>query len=320
VDILLPSFLLYLVGELALVGLLVFIGFTIFNIYRKPLPSRTFGLASKGSAWAIVTGAGDGIGKVFCIELARLGYNVLMISRTMSKVEALAKEIESKYGVSTKGIGADFGSSDKSFYNEISETVKSLNRVSILVNNVGINYEFPSKFLDQTPELDDQIIEVNIKSLLGMTRLVLPHMLKQKSGGIINLSSLAGRVPSPMLAVYSGTKAYIDFYSASLAREYQDQGISVLSIAPGLTVSNMSQARRPNLALGIVNPQPVVRAALANLGQRTRITGHPLHILIETVLRLLPGSISSKYIYGLHQGIRSKALAKRERENKNKTT
>jgi len=302
----------YYVGELTILAVIIYLLYTLVwkRLLRPPTSMRKYGLTSKGSAWAVVTGASDGIGRVFALELAKKGFNLILISRTMSKIEAVSSEIESKYGVKTKGLAVDFASPDKSYYQTISDTITHTGPIGILVNNVGINYSFPAKLLDQTQQLDNQIVDVNINSLNTMTRLVLPEMIKNKRGGIINLSSFSGRIPAPMLATYSGTKAYVDYYSNALAAEYANQGINVMSIAPGLVTSNMSQVKRPKLIAGIVSPEPVVRSALNNLAYETKWTGHWVHSLQEVVMSLVPLSFATNQILSIHLGIRIRALKK----------
>jgi len=310
--------LAFYVGELTVIFLVVYSLYILVwkRLLRPATSMKRFGLTSRGSAWAVVTGASDGIGRVFALELAKRGFNIMLISRTLSKIQAVAEEIETKYKVKTKGIAVDFASQDKSFYKEIDDVVSRTGPIGILVNNVGINYAFPAKLLDQTQQMDNQIVDVNINSLNTMTRLVLPEMLKNKAGGIINLSSFAGRVPSPMLATYSGTKAYIDFFSNSLAAEYADQGICVMSIAPGLVTSNMSQIKKPKLIAGIVSPEPVVRSALNNLGYETKWTGHLVHSLQETLMAsIVPLSFATRKILDIHLDIRRRALRRQESSN-----
>jgi len=281
-------------------------------------PGTSLKRYSADGGWAIVTGASDGIGKVFAKELARRGFNILLISRTMSKIDAVAKEIESKYKVKTKGLAVDFASTDPAIWNPIRSSIQSLDRIGLLVNNVGINYGYPTNFVDSTPELDDSIVQVNIKVLTTLTRLVLPEMIKNKRGVIINLSSFAGRIPSPMLAVYSGTKAFVDYFSNALSAEVKPLGIEVLAITPSLVVSNMSKVSRPNLLAGIVLPEPVVRNALGVVGQETRWSPHWFHAVQEWVLNSLPLSTAIGKVNSIHKDVRRRALAKEKREREAK--
>jgi len=220
--------------------------------------------------------------------------------------------------VKAKYLSVDFSSTDNSIYQNIAKVIQECGRIGILVNNVGINYPFPTYFLDADPQLDDSIIQVNIKALHSMIRLVLPEMLKNKSGGIINLSSFTGRVPSPMLATYSATKAYIDAFSVALSSEYQSKGIDILSITPGLVVSNMSQKSRPNYMQGVVNPGPVVRSALNALGREQRWCPHPLHAVLETAFGSAPLVHATGVVHNIHKDVNRRALDKRERNKQQK--
>nr|XP_053650231.1 very-long-chain 3-oxoacyl-CoA reductase-B-like [Cherax quadricarinatus] len=170
----------------------------------------------KTGEWAVVTGATDGIGRAYAFELARLGLKVVLVSRNPFKLQNVAAEINSKYGVDTKIIDVDFTKED--IYERLESEVGKLD-VGVLVNNVGMSYDFPEYFTDisDCQEMCDRLINCNIKSLTHMTRIVLPGMVERKRGVIMNLSSLSSIIPAPLLAVYGATKfipelIFINFY------------------------------------------------------------------------------------------------------------
>jgi 17beta-estradiol 17-dehydrogenase / very-long-chain 3-oxoacyl-CoA reductase len=123
------------------------------------------------------------------------------------------------------------------------------------------------------------MIQVNISVTNKMTRAVLPQMVENKAGAIINLSSMAGRMPTPMLAVYSGTKAYLDFFSKALSQEYQAQGIVVQSVTPGMVVSNMSKIRRPSLM--VASPEHIAQRSVGRLGDEVELSPFYTHGIIK---------------------------------------
>jgi len=321
IDVLFPSLHVVscVLGELfILIAIIRFLLFVKKHFLRKPNFAK-FGLNSKGSAWAVITGGSDGIGKVFARTLAKHGFNVFLISRTEEKLEKVAKQIKDDFGVSVKSLAVDFSLNDKSDYEKIEKIINSLDNIGILINNVGINYPYPAKFLDRDESLDERMINVNIISLKKMTHIVLPEMLKKKHGGIINLSSFTGIVPSPMLATYSASKAYIDAFSVSLSVEYASEGISILSITPGLVVSNMSKRSSPSYMQGVVAPQPVVNSALASLGVEQRFAPHFLHAIIENVLRAIPLKYATGFVFNIHKDINRRALAKQKQQHQQTT-
>merc|ERR1711879_74279 len=207
-------------------------------------------LSKEAGGWAIVTGASDGIGKAYSLTLAKKGFNVFLISRTLSKLEDVAT-----------------GANE---FEEIENEIKSLGRAVILVNNVGMNYSYPNHFLEASEEQDFNIVNVNINVTNKMTRIVLPFLLENKAGAVINLSSMAGRVPTPMLAVYSGTKAYIDFFTKCLAQEYKGNGIIFQSVTPGMVVSNMSKIRKTSVM--VASPEHIASRSLGKLGDDVELS------------------------------------------------
>ena len=122
--------------------------------YKKKLKVR------KGQ-WAVVTGASDGIGKQFCLQLAKKGYNICLLSRTKAKLDAVAEECQ-KEGVDTKVVPVDF-SVEPSVYTKILEAEVSPLETDVLVNNVGISFEYPEFYLQTQDNLDERMVNVNIQ-------------------------------------------------------------------------------------------------------------------------------------------------------------
>eukprot|EP01087_Luapelamoeba_hula_P005320 TRINITY_DN153_c0_g1_i1.p1 TRINITY_DN153_c0_g1~~TRINITY_DN153_c0_g1_i1.p1 ORF type:complete len:320 (-),score=63.72 TRINITY_DN153_c0_g1_i1:114-1073(-) len=299
-------------------GAVVVIKFLVWDLFRTLYKRCIRGAADltrygakSGSVWAVVTGASEGIGKAYAIELAKRGFNVVILSRTLKKLQEAQREINTSYPkVQVEVKDFDFGS-DKPNYAMIEDFLKDKD-VGILVNNVGVNYPYPANYLDTEPQKNNQIVDVNVKALNEMTRIVMPIMIKRKAGGIINVSSFSGVVPAPMLSVYSGTKAYINFFSLCLATEYKRSGIDVLSVTPSMVVSNMSKFRQPSLLKGVTSADKVARGSLNVLGLETHWSPFWLHALLEYVFQRLPSATVLDKINEMHIGIRKRALRKEE--------
>ncbi|KAK1153557.1 very-long-chain 3-oxoacyl-CoA reductase-B isoform X2 [Acipenser oxyrinchus oxyrinchus] len=181
---------------------------------------------SKFGKWAVVTGATSGIGKAYAHELARRGLDVVLISRSLERLNQVACEIEQQHGRSTRVIQADFTDGHR-IYQHIEEGLAGL-EIGILVNNVGMNYAATLVFLLDVPNPGQ------------MTRIVLPQMIQRKKGLIINISSEAGAHPHPMLTLYSATKGFVNYFSRCLDSEYRGEGITVQCVAPLLVSTNMT--------------------------------------------------------------------------------
>jgi len=312
---------LCVIGAIIVARFLVWeVGRALYKRLLRPAASlKRFGQNGGNGAWAVVTGASDGIGKAYALTLAKRGFNILLISRTQSKLDEVATEIKAKHKVKTEVHVADFAAADGSFFDGIKRVIDTkCQPVGILVNNVGISYPFPGNFLDVSKELCDTILNVNIRSVNEMSRMVLPKMVEKKAGAIINVSSISGAVPAPMLAVYSGSKAYVNFFSQCLATEYARSGIAVQSITPSLVVSNMSKIRRASLVQGVTTPEVIVNGSLNDLGYEIHWSPFWVHALQEWAMtRVLPLSYTlNNIILKMHISIRKRALAKLEADKK----
>ncbi|KAL1969855.1 hypothetical protein VTN77DRAFT_7364 [Rasamsonia byssochlamydoides] len=290
---------------------------SLFVLPGKSL--RSFG--PKGS-WALITGASDGIGKEFALQLARAGYNLLLVSRTESKLTALVDEICAKNpSVQAKTLAMDFARNNDADYEKLKTLVDDLD-ISILVNNVGKSHNMPVPFV-QTPEDEmTDIITINCMGTLRVTQLVTPGMIKRRRGLILTMGSFGGLVPTPLLATYSGSKAFLQYWSTALGAELEPYGIKVQLLQAHLITSAMSKIRKPSAT--VPTPRTFVKAALAKIG---RHGGSPFytyssspywsHGLMAWFLTCVMG-VMSKSVLGInksmHESIRKRALRKAERE------
>ncbi|XP_020783115.2 very-long-chain 3-oxoacyl-CoA reductase-B [Boleophthalmus pectinirostris] len=259
--------------------------------------------------WAVVTGATDGIGKAYAEELARRGFSIVLISRSQDKLDDVAKAVESKYGVQTKTIAADFSSVD--IYSNIEDGLRGL-EIGVLVNNVGISYSYPEFFL-RIPNLNsfiDTMVNINIVSVCQMTRIVLPQMVDRKKGAILNLSSASGMHPLPLLTVYSASKAFVDYFSQGLQAEYKSKGVIIQSIMPFYVATKMSKIRRPTLDKP--TPERYVKAALNTVGLQERTNGYLPHAVMAWVTSSLPTGLFHKYVMGMGLSQRARYLKKQK--------
>lgn len=185
--------------------------------------------------YVLITGATNGIG----YELAKLfagdGYNLIIVARSEERLNKTALQIVQQYGVEVVKIPADLFNPKASF--EVYDAVKAKNlRVDILVNDAGQGQYGEFVNTDIYRELD--IIQLNIASVVVLTKLFLKDMTTRGDGKILNLASIAGKTPGPLQSVYHGTKAFVHSFTEAIRSEVKDLGITVTSLLPGATATD----------------------------------------------------------------------------------
>uniref|UniRef100_A0A673C2Z4 Hydroxysteroid (17-beta) dehydrogenase 12b n=1 Tax=Sphaeramia orbicularis TaxID=375764 RepID=A0A673C2Z4_9TELE len=256
---------------------------------------------------------------MFCFFLCsshRRGFSIVLISRSQEKCKIKAFCVlwppESKCGVETKTIAADFSATD--IYSKIEDGLSGL-EIGVLVNNVGISYSYPEFFLN-VPNLDT--VSTNLLLFKCMTRLVLPRMVERKKGAILNISSASGMYPVPLLTVYSASKAFVDFFSRGLQAEYKSKGIIIqvtsqhkLSFCLFFVATKLSKIRRATLDKP--SPECYVAAELNTVGLQSQTNGYLPHAIMGWVTTaLLPAKILNSYMMGMGLSQRARYLKKQK--------
>lgn len=254
--------------------------------------------------WAVVTGATDGIGLAYAKHLAKLGINIVLISRTQSKLDTAAAEIQQKSKVKTITVAADFGKADAALWAKIKAAVEPL-QVGVLVNNVGLSYDH-AEYLDALDDqLVDDLININIQATNKMTRIVIPGMKTRKKGAIVNIGSAAATVaPSgPLYAIYAGTKAYVDMFSKSLDLEYSAWNISVQNQAPAYVATKMSKIKKPTM--DAPSPAVWVASAVKHIGYEPTSCPYWYHGGMWAAVTDTPLYFTNLYLLEFHKFLRS---------------
>lgn len=209
---------------------------------------------------ALITGATRGIGRQVAITLSKEGYNIALNYRTENdELEELKKEIE-KNNVKVLTVQGDV-SNFQDCEKIVKETIEMFGKIDVLVNNAGITKDM---LLARMKEEDfKQVIDVNLVGTFNVTKNVISHMMKARSGRIINLSSVVGISGNAGQSNYAASKAGIIGFTKSLAKEVASRNILVNAIAPGFIQTNMTDVLKEEVKEEIAKSIPLKRMGTA---------------------------------------------------------
>jgi NAD(P)-dependent dehydrogenase (short-subunit alcohol dehydrogenase family) len=178
---------------------------------------------------AIVTGASQGIGRAIAVELAKVGADVVVCSRRLPALTPVADAVRA-VGRRALAVACDVGDATQ-VHEVVTRTVDTFGRIDLLVNNAG--YRTRSPFEDLPRSEWDAMVQTNLTGVFLMMQAVGRVMIRQRSGKVVNVSSVAGRTGSRGMAAYAATKAGVDVLTKSLGAEWAKHGITVNGVAPG---------------------------------------------------------------------------------------
>lgn len=269
----------------------------------------------------MVTGASDGIGKQFALQLARAGFNIVLVSRTASKLQSVSSEINSSNSeVRTEILTMDFSKNLDSDYKTLASILQGKD-IAILINNVGQSHDIPVPYAETPEEELSNIILTNCMGTLKVTQLVLPGMSARRRGLILTMGSFAGVFPTPLLAAYSGSKGFLQNWSSALAAEVENLGITVYFVQAHIVTSAMSKVRRSTYMYP--SEKDFVKSTLARIGNRCGSVGYAYsgspwwsHAIFAWLLLTIGyplGHFVIRQNLLMHKKIRARALRKAER-------
>lgn len=244
---------------------------------------------------ALITGASSGIGEAFARRLAADGYDLFLVARSEDKLKSLCLELKNKHSINTDFFAVDLSSnsSDEKVFDKTNE--KGF-EIGLLINNAG--FGSMGDFAELPVERELEMIDLNVRSLVGLTHRYLAGMRERKSGTIINVSSAAGFQPIPFMATYAATKSFVTSFSEAIAEENRLFGIQVLALCPGSTKTNFFDASsidRVTQAKGQQTAEEVVETAISAMnGKRAKIVSGWTNYIVAAATNFVPNSLIAK--------------------------
>ena len=193
---------------------------------------------------ALITGASKGIGKEIAYRYERAGADIAFTYISSKDITHELEEELTVRGVKCKGYRVDASDHDAT-HEMVADVIKHFGRIDVLINNAGITDD--GLLLRMTEESWDRVIGINLKSCFNTTKAVLPHMLRQRSGSIINISSVVGLRGNAGQSNYAASKAGVIGFTKSVALEYGARGVRCNAIAPGYIETEMTAKLDPKV-------------------------------------------------------------------------
>jgi len=299
----LPAALLA-VGGLAVLKFALGLLGIIYKYLLRPSVKLT-----KCGKYAVVTGATDGIGKAYALALAKRGMSLVLVSRTESKLKAVADEIDSKNykGVEkTKYVVCDYSNFDEKTRARVAKELDGLD-IGVLINNVGQSYRYPRFFHELSDEEVSGMVEMNVNSTVWMTKMVIDGMAERKRGAIVNLSSGSAEHTMPLLAEYGAAKMFVERFSESLDAEYRGRGVRVQCQIPFYVATKLAKLRK---SLTVPTANAYVQMSMRWVGYGGVVQPFYLHGLQGWVMKVMPSFLVDKAVMSMHAGIRKRGLKK----------
>ena len=219
---------------------------------------------------ALITGATVGIGSEFAELLAAKGHDLVLVARDQARLAERARSLESRHKIHVKTLAKDL--SDPASAPDIFRELQRQNfPISILINNAGSGVY--GLFAETNLGRELAMLQVNMASLVQLTKLFLKPMLDRREGRILNVASTAAFQPGPRLSLYSASKAFVYSFSCALALELKGTGVTVTTLCPGGTQTEFQQraGMEPSASL-----RPMTARSVAEIGCEAMFKGRPI--------------------------------------------
>jgi short-subunit dehydrogenase len=246
------------------------------NISKDSALKRRFGPS------ALITGASDGIGRAFAMQLAEQGFDLILVARRGSVLQEMALDLSTRFGANVRVLAMDL--SDPAAVPELMSLTQSA-PIGLVVAAAGFGSIGP--FLDQDVASEINMVDLNCRSVVELSYGFGQRMAAQRGGGIVLFGSLVGFNGAPLSATYAATKGFVQSFAEGIAVEMRPHGVNVLSVAPGPVGTGF--AARAGMQMGqAATPEIIARGALAALGRRTTVRPGFLAKFLGWSLAMLP--------------------------------
>lgn len=247
------------------------------------------------SRWALVTGASSGLGTEFARALAHRGANLVLTARSGDRLEQLALDLGRVNGVLARVVIADLAAPDGA--RRLLDGVDALGvQVEHVINNAG--FGSAGQLSDADPITQASMVRVNCEAVVTLTRHFLPSLTRLRSGGFLHVASTAAYQPTPYMATYGASKAFVLSFSLALREELAGGGVRVTALCPGPVPTGFQQTAgfsRPLPKLSVVQAGDVVAAALAGYDANDAVVVPGLlNTLQAKAVQMLPRAVVSK--------------------------
>jgi uncharacterized protein len=247
---------------------------------------------------ALVTGASSGIGRAIAVQLAADGSDLILVARRRDRLEEVAAELRAAHCVQVDVLPADVTNHDELAV--VEDRLRTGQRpVDLLVNNAGRGGQ--GRFAAVDVDVHETLIRLNVVAPVRLTHAALQQMVPRRSGGVLNVSSIAGLQPLPNVTTYGCTKAYLTTFSHALHEEVRRQGVTVTNLLPGFTrtefhaVSAISRSIVPSFAW--MSAEAVARGGLDAVAQgRAQCVPGLGYRILSVVSSLTPKTLSRRVL------------------------